>query len=313
MKLKWFIVGLAFAVAGCAGQNGAGAPSASPDVPPSAASPSALPSREPGESAEAPVPSERVLDTERLSPLFGFADEQGGRLMALTAGIEHSGTTDEASLNGYRLAIGEGGQVLRIRYDKHQARSEQDNGRQAAHNFDQMEGDVYTIEEGKAKPNESYYLVGEEQFDVRALIPLQATADRKLPEEAAKRIAEAKGREIEQGWLLARGEEGQRLYAVQFQRQGEEMLASLVWQDEERFVFMDYPAVYDEYSTWRVDDGGQISPDMFRFLFAARSEDGVVLGVQWMGAEGENLDILTSSGDRFEETGLSASRYLSPI
>ncbi len=321
MKLRALIVLLALAVAGCSAGNSneAGTPSASPsavspETPPASVveteSPSATPS-----ASETPEPSSHAaLNTEGLVALFGFADEQGTKLMALTDGIEQGAARTE-NLEGYRLAIGEGGgQVLRIRYEKHQTRTEQDNGRQAAYNFNNMEGDLYAIEEGRATPNESYFLVAPEQFDAASLIPLKPSTDRALPDDVAKKIAEEKERAIEQGWLLDHGQDGQRIYVVQFQRQGKDMLASLVWQEGERLIFLDYPATYDEFSTWRVDDGGEISPDMFRFLFAARgAEDGIVLGVQWLGAEGENLRIVSSSGDRFEETGISDGRYLSPI
>ncbi|QQZ59420.1 hypothetical protein JI735_22565 [Paenibacillus sonchi] len=44
----------------------------------------------------------------------------------------------------------------------------------------------------------------------------------------------------------------------------------------------------DEFSVWRVDDGGEITSGMFSLLFAARTANGVALGVNWRGAEGVN-------------------------
>ncbi len=321
MKLRALVALLALTVAGCSGgNNDSGSPQASPSAvnqesPPASVAETESPSATPSAS-ETPEPSKAkaMLNMEGLNALFGFADEQGTKLMALTDEME-SGAAEKSDLKGYKLAIGEGGgQVLSIRYANHQDRSEQDNGRQSMYNFDNMAGDIYAIEEGKATPNESYILVSPEQFDIDALIPLKPAADRALPDDIAKKIAEEKERAIEQGWLLAHAQDGQRIYVVQFERQGENMLASLVWQEGERLVFMDYPATYNDNSAWRVDDGGEISPEMFRFLFAARSaDDGIVLGVQWMGAEGENLNILSSSGERFEKTEISGGRYLSPI
>ena len=253
VKFRGLIVLLALAVAGCAGGNDSGGTGSGPSASAPQATPTESAVPETGGASVPPSPSEAteppmaVLNPESLSGLFGFADEQGTRLMALTDGMEPE-TAGAGELESYRLAIGEGGgQTLRIRYEKHQTRTEQDNGRQSSYNFDNMEGDIYTIEEGKATPNESYFLVTEEQFDVQALIPLKPSADRELPDEAAKKIAEAKGRAIEQGWLLAHAQDGQRIYAVQYQRQGDDMLASLVWEDGERLVFLDYPAVYDEF------------------------------------------------------------------
>jgi hypothetical protein len=62
-----------------------------------------------------------------------------------------------------------------------------------------------------------------------------------------------------------------------------------------------------------VDDGGEISPDMFAFLFAAHTDNGIAIGVKWMGAEGENITILQQTGEHFVETEMTSSRYLSPM
>lgn len=46
------------------------------------------------------------------------------------------------------------------------------------------------------------------------------------------------------------------------------MLFSLVLEDKVGLTFMDYPAVIqgDEFSVWRVDDGGEVIPEMFSIL-----------------------------------------------
>lgn len=49
------------------------------------------------------------------------------------------------------------------------------------------------------------------------------------------------------------------------------------------------------------------------FDTTGKEGDGIALGARWMGAEGEDLGILASDGDRFKETGITAARYLSPI
>jgi len=304
---------LALAVAGCSKGSNSGASS----TPPSPSAPASAetsvptptePAETPSESIE-PTGKKAVLHTESMSNMFGFANYEGTRLMALTDGVD-PGLVEEAKLKSYDMAIGQGGRTLKIRYEKHQSRTDQDNGRQSGQNFENIEGDLYTVVEGMADPNESYYLVAEEQFDTGALIQLKVVDDLEMPEEVAKKIAEEKGRAIDKGWLRAVTDEDQRIFVVQFERQGDQMLASLVWQEGDRYVYMDYPAEYDEMGTWRVDDGGDITP--FSFLFAAHSEEGIVLGVQWWGAEGENLFLLASSGERFKETGISSGRYLAP-
>ncbi|ULT27062.1 hypothetical protein KUH03_09890 [Sphingobacterium sp. E70] len=38
---------------------------------------------------------------------------------------------------------------------------------------------------------------------------------------------------------------------------------------------MDFPATYDDISTWRVDDGGQFDNEAFQVLTVLRSEAGI--------------------------------------
>ncbi|CAM3644358.1 MULTISPECIES: hypothetical protein [Paenibacillus] len=91
------------------------------------------------------------------------------------------------------------------------------------------------------------------------------------------------------------------------------MLASLALKHAGVWLYYDYPAKYDSDSTWRVNDQGEIRPEMFSFLFAAESANGLVVGVQWMGAEGENVSLLSVSDDAITDLGLEYGRYMSPI
>lgn len=93
------------------------------------------------------------------------------------------------------------------------------------------------------------------------------------------------------------------------------MLFSLVVEDGGKLKFVDYPAVVqeDEYSVWRVDDGGEVMPEMFSLLFAAETTDGLLLGLNWWGAEGINSFFLSRKGDAFKELDIQYSRYTSPL
>lgn len=261
------------------------------------------------------APKTARLDLKGLSPAFGFADGEGKRIIAIENGqeIDRERTEEEIAVaESYNTAIGNNGQVLSIQFSKRQSRGKQDNGRQSAHNFNHLEGDVYEVVGEGAKPNESYYLVNNDLFNIEALIKLDQSEVKDVPAELSEAIAKQKKRKVVQGWQLASTEKGQQILLVQFERIGEQMLASLVLYGDGKMAFMDYPAVFNEASTWRVDDGGAVSPGMFSFLFAARSFDGIVLGVKWIGAEGETLSILKQSGDRLSDMNIHGSRYLSP-
>lgn len=254
------------------------------------------------------------LDPAKLQPVFGFADETGSHIL-VTSQEEGSGEQME-SLN---TAIGNGGQVLAVKFVKRQAGSENSNGRELANNFANLAGFVYTVEGGAAKPDETYYLADSSSFPPAALVDLQP-ADQAAPQLAAgdpvrKSIAAVKHREIQSAWKLADLALNRELYLVQFIREDKDMLFSLVLNEDGKLSFMDYPAVIenDEYSVWRVDDGGEMRPEMFSLLFAAQSADGLLLGLNWWGAEGVNSFFLLQQGNALKELEIQYGRYTSPI
>ncbi|MNI97403.1 hypothetical protein D3C73_1560490 [compost metagenome] len=93
------------------------------------------------------------------------------------------------------------------------------------------------------------------------------------------------------------------------------MLFSLVLREGNELSFMDYPAEIkdDAYSVWRVDDGGEVTPDMFSLLFAAKTANGLALGLEWWGAEGVNSFFLLQQGAGIKEMDIQYGRYTSPI
>ncbi|WP_256757568.1 hypothetical protein [Cohnella sp. WQ 127256] len=312
---KWIIlIAITFMLTGC---NEKSAPNAS--KPTATAIPKETTSVTPAPTAPSaePIPvTSELLDTNKLPNTFGFANNEGNRI--ITVASQQEQTDQEGNVSGelkeqLTKAIGEQGQILTIRYVKHQARSEKDNGRQAAHNFDNLEGDLYEVIEGTAVANDSYYLINETSFNLNSLIKINPSEPQEPQTAIADKISKSKNRAITHSWLLATTDKNQQIFLVQFERQEDQMLASLVLYDGVQMVFMDYPATYDANSTWRVDDQGEVIPEMFSFLFAAASSDGIVIAVKWMGAEGENITVLKQSGQRFVETSIESGRYLSPI
>ncbi|MCD9021847.1 lipoprotein [Cohnella silvisoli] len=305
------ILALAFVVvlSGCTGNsttgNSSNAPSTEEKTSPS---PSAT------EPATEPVTPSAILNASELTNQFGFADSEG-KLIVTVEQQEETTTTDtnEDTLKGINKAVGENGNVITVRYVKHQSRTEQDNGRQAANNFNNLEGDIFEVLEGKAVPDASYYLVNDKDFNLQSLLKINQVKPQDPPAVITDEIIKARNRTIAQSWQIATLGETKQIFLVQFERKEDQMLASLVVKDGEEWVYMDYPATYNENSTWRVDDQGEISPDMFSFLFTANSSDGLVLGVKWMGAEGENINVIKQSANRFVETDIHSSRYMSPI
>lgn len=52
-----------------------------------------------------------------------------------------------------------------------------------------------------------------------------------------------------------------------------------------------------------------MTPDLFRILFAAKADDGLLLGMTWLGAEGETTLLLKQSEEGLEELPILFYRY----
>ncbi|CQR55176.1 hypothetical protein [Paenibacillus riograndensis] len=257
------------------------------------------------------------LDPAKLSSSFGFADSSGKRILA--ASDDDNRLDQIKSLN---TAVGNNGQVLSVALEKWQPGSADSNGRDMANNFANLSGYVFTVEDGKAAADETYYLANSAELDRGSLLAVKPSADNAQQLDAddpvRKQILALKKRGIQSIWKLADLSdvpEDLHLYVVQFVRQNTDMLFSLVLQKGPELSFMDYPAVTrdDEFSVWRVDDGGEITPGMFSLLFAARTANGVALGVNWWGAEGVNSFFLLQQDAGFKDTGIEYGRYTSPL
>lgn len=282
----------------------------------SAAVPSVGPAPTPSVAPTATVVEQApvVLETVKLHGTFGFADVEGKHI--LVTGHEEGLDKEMALLN---RAIGDNGKVLTVRFDKWQNGNENNNGREMAHNFANLPGYLFEVEEGSASTDKTYYVTDSVDFNPQVLVPIKPTdvdqASTTVEESVRTSITTMKQRELQQIWKLADLTTNRQLYLVQFVRQDKDMLFSLILKDKEEFFVMDYPAVIgeDEYSVWRVDDGGEVRPEMFSIMFAAETSDGILLGMEWWGAEGVNTFFLHQEGDSFKEMDIHYGRYTSPI
>jgi len=84
----------------------------------------------------------------------------------------------------------------------------------------------------------------------------------------------------------------------EFERSGQNALASDVLLDRDRLLFADYPATFraDGQDLWRVDDGGKLSPAGFQVVFVAQDGQQYGLALSWAGTEGRSLAVFLLSG-----------------
>ncbi|MFC5700369.1 hypothetical protein ACFPVX_03655 [Cohnella faecalis] len=251
-----------------------------------------------------------VIDTESMEGVFGFTNADGTSII-----VHGLGVGQEAAMSKWNKAIGESGKVLSVKYATYQKGNiDKSSGRDTSYNFENMAGYIFNVKEGSSTPNETYFLINENDFDLKALLPIKKTEDAlKNDSLIAKEISAKKQRPITNIWQIAQFSDSQKLFLVKFKRQGDDMLFSLVLQREDKLLFNDFPAkTKDEISVWRVDDGGEVTPDMFSLLFAAKTSDGLALSIEWWGSEGENTFVIADDGEQFHELPISYYRYTYP-
>ena len=122
-------------------------------------------------------------------------------------------------------------------------------------------------------------------------------------------LAEQTGRSVQDSWLLGTIGSDSQVYLVLFAPQGEDLLASIAVQTPEGVLRRDYPASRNGSTAWRVDDSGTMTPELFQILFAAKAADGLLLGMTWLGSEGETTLLLKQSEGALEELPILFYRY----
>jgi len=303
-----------------------------------------IPEPEP-EVVSEPEPEEPELSTweQRFStwPMaFGFANEEGSKLIHVfyeykesdedeeepAAVIEEEPNVDAededfAPINYFAetgfdpdmfsLAIGSFGDIWPISFSYWQDEKYGNNGREVASNFDRLPGFVYSQKEWKLSKNKTYLMT-----EMGALLDTMVAIDSPvwrgntppMEDDTVESIEKFKERKIEWTKTLAVTLVGEGLIGlVLYEREGDDMLFSIVYMDDEKTLFWDNPAVYDEVSTWRTDAGeeqGQFEP-----LILARFEEGLLLMLTWTAPEGDTIVILYEEDGVFKQAkGLTFKR-----
>jgi hypothetical protein len=270
-----------------------------------------------GGCREAPRPPERAAGGagdvgaaragERLqlgAGTFAFADTRGAELLALDS---------LAAPAVIRAALCSGGGVHPVVHVRHQRAQPASDDRQNAANFAYEAGEVFRVVSGAAPADGTCYLTADSAL-VAAAAPVAASAAAKCDSTLSRRAARAKGREVVACWPLATAASGAAIYAVEFVTVGPAALASLVLTDPARLLFADFPAKYrgPGQDVWRVDDQGTFSPEGFAILFLGRLRGTYVMGVTWMGEEGENAFLLAADSADALRFVTKSYRYLAP-
>jgi hypothetical protein len=222
---------------------------------------------------------------------FAFPDPSGTRLLTL------AGPSQPAMLH---TALCNGGGRFPVRFERRQAEIKGHNGRHIPNNFDKLEGDVFTVLQGKIEESASCFLASDALLSSATVLPAEPpAASNECGPDVRLGLASSRSRPVVHCWAIARLPANRRLVLVEFARRDKDALASVALIDGNRIIFADYPAVFRGAGedVWRVDDGGVLSPEDFQVVFLLQRGNFYALGINWRGSEGGSLAVFVSSSD----------------
>ena len=283
-----------------------------------------------------PGPETRSAPAPDISPAvawFGYIDATASRLLLLQ-GDEQPTAVQAQTITS---AVCSEGRATPLRYVRFQNATANSSGRQNAGNLENEAGHLFAVA-GPARPGDTclllpsgylsrYPLVRNEypqtelrklrdayrQADTAAgvdLAPFQASGD--FARTTVERIERERKRKVRLYWLLHRAGARQQVAIVEFEPEGNNLLASLVLADSERLSFLDMPAESKSGgSCWRVDDGCRLHPEEMEVPVVLGDGDGTLVFYTSRGAEGQSIGLLQSKGSELVEIK-RAYRYQAP-
>jgi hypothetical protein len=198
-----------------------------------------------------------------------------------------------------------------ISYLKNKKATTEDNGRQNEFNFDNCAGYLFETNDQPATPDHSAVLMTSEFVSARKLVTINEPAKKELPASIKSRIENEKKRKIKNFRCLTLLEKDAGIYVVEFENKGDSALAALVYITPDKIVYQDFPAEYNDVSTWRVDDGGNFGVEYFDLLAVFEKDGKLEIITDWPGAEGIATDYLKENGSAFKSIK-TQSRYTAP-
>ena len=268
------------------------------------------------------------VEAAPVLPVYVLSDQYGTKFLLQTDFEGNVAPDAPDNLNNYKYVV-YNEQYYPVRFKGAQLENEEENNyRDTYYNFDNLSGWLYEMQEGKLLENpENEYdaiwgavlLVDENYKNTTTILDLKnrengMTKAVAVSDDVQKAFENKYGRKIVTSCASAVfGENNEyQLVNVQFENKGTDALGvtALVENGEIKAV-KEFPATYDETSTWRVDDEGE-----FYGLWAdlVTLENGVMtIYTADSGAEGCNYQNYVIKGDSFSEGYVSTSLYQAPM
>lgn len=231
---------------------------------------------------------------------FGFSNEIGNKTLAFE---------ENTNPKLFTQAIDNQGNISAIRFLNSQ-KSNENGVNLTSINFNNCAGQVFEFINGEKFVTEFTSVIFNEEFSKNhPIISVKTLDEPQLIDHNTKQlISSERNRAIKSAWKIADLGDKQSAYIVIFTPKKDSVLASLVIGNKQ-FLYRDYPAKYDEGSTWRVDDGGEFPNDAIRILAVFRNLKGELeIITEWAGAEGANVEYFRFINGKYE-TIKETSRY----
>ncbi len=147
-----------------------------------------------------------------------------------------------------------------------------------------------------------------DQYKIEKFTQVQRETSTNIREQLEKKY----NRKINKSTTIAILSDESEFNLTVFENQQDSALAVFSYAKDEELINLDFPALYDDISTWRVDDGGQFDNDAFHILTVLRSAQGISFISIFWGAEGYELNFYQPKKNVFTSAA-QAYGYSSPL
>ncbi|MBE8714709.1 hypothetical protein [Sphingobacterium hungaricum] len=223
---------------------------------------------------------------------FGFLNEAKNAVILLDTddSIQHPAYLTEAIIAN---------QLVKAKYAHFQKQNEVlDNGRQTEANFDYVAGHYFSLEKNSSQ-SDFALLVNPSFLSKRSIIPFDL--ENKNTQKEELNLPAKYQRKVKNQKTIAFLPNNTLIKLIEFEVEQDSALAILVYSSPDKILIKEFPALYDEISTWSVDDGGEFGMDYFQIESILANGDRIELVISEFGAEGYNLTFLRESGGTFDE------------
>jgi hypothetical protein len=240
---------------------------------------------------------------DSLAFAFAFTDLEGKKAILFDS--------PDVPIPREMFAVSSSGELLSFQRLRKQKASPTNTDRYTAPNFNKLPGWVFQSNQA-GNPGKTILLVSASFLKSHTIVPIHSEQWAPLDSITKRRIESTRGLKINRSWVFASFAHDGRIAIVRFFPGRDTVLASLVLFQNEKLVFEDFAGnARDDETTWRVDDGGVISPDEFSIIAAFDSSGSLKLARTWAGTEGENDAFLGERGSIFSVID-EAYRYWVP-